>query len=45
MIIGDRLDESILTPGIAIEVQTVHLRKTHSQLGHLNSSLVGVQIT
>ena len=45
LIIDDRFDESISTPGRAIEVQVVHFRSTHLQLVYLNSSLVGEQRT
>ena len=45
VIIGDRFDEPISTPRIAIEVQAVHLHRTHLQLGNWRSSLVGVQRT
>ena len=45
IIIGARFDESLSTPGRAIEVQSVHFRSTHFQLGHLHSSLVREQIT
>ena len=45
IIIGALFDESISTPGRAIELQTVHFRRTHFQLVNLHPSLVGVQIT
>ena len=45
IIIGAQFDESISTPGRAIELQTVHFRRTHFQLGSLHSSLVDVQRT
>ena len=45
IIIGDWFGESLSTPGIAIEVQAVHFRRTHFHLGYLHSSLVGVQRT
>ena len=43
--IGDRLYESISTPGRAIEVQQVKLCSKHFQLGNCHSPLVGVQRT
>ena len=45
IIIGALFYESISIPGRAIEQQTVHFRITHFELGHLHSSLVGVQRT
>ena len=45
IIIGAMFDESILTPGREIERQTVHFCRTHFQLVHLLSSVVGVQGT
>ena len=43
--IGALIDVSISTPGRAIARHTVHFRRTHFQLGNLNSSLVDVQRT
>ena len=40
IIIGALFDESISTPGIAIERQTVHFRRTYFQLGNLHSSCI-----
>ena len=45
VIIGARFDESISTPGRAIEVQTVHFCSINFQLGNLHSSLVCVKRT
>ena len=45
IIIGSRFDESLLTPGWAIEVQALHFHSTHLKFGNWHSSLVGVQRT
>ena len=45
VIIGARFDEYLSNPGRAIQVQAVNFRSTHFQLGHLHSSLVGLQRT
>ena len=45
IIIGAIFYEYLSTPGRAIEVQTVHFRITHFQLGNLHLSLVGEQRT
>ena len=45
IIIGALIDASISNPRRAIELQTVHFRRTHFILGYLHSSLFDVQIT
>ena len=45
IIIGALIDVSISTSGREIARQTVHFRRTHFQLGNLDSKLVGVQRT
>ena len=45
VIMGARFDESISTPGRAIEVHVVHFHSTRFQLGNWHSSLVTVQRT
>ena len=45
IIIGALFDESISIPVRAIELHTLHFRRTHFQSGNLHLSLVGVQRT
>ena len=45
IIICARFDESLSTPGRAIEVQAVHFCSTRLQFGNCYSSLVGEQRT